>query len=325
MRMGTAGLAILVAACGNGIADTGALIASFRDHIGAADRTMHLESSGTVTAMGQTSTFSSTFDLDGADYSGSTRVDDGQGGLESRGMMTVDGIAFIRYADNETWGPGGAGAGTRDPFAGLQTGAIEVIGSEKRGETAVARLRATDPEALAALFGLTGSRGIEWVTDFNGSVDVIVALDGRPIAASAQFSGLISGSPNFPIRASMDVQISNWGGAMSVEAPIAVADPFPPGTTFVADNGTSGPLLWRDGAGRELLVPSCTRRSSSTFDGRTFSVSSPSSGGRVEGSEEGDTSTWMWSWVGGTSRGHTTGLPFAAFALCASPSPSPGA
>lgn len=323
--MGTAGLAILVAACGNGIADTGALIASFRDHIGAADRTMHLESSGTVTAMGQTSTFSSAFDLDGADYSGSTRVDDGQGGVESRSVMSVGGTAFIRYADDEIWGPGGPGAGTRDPFAGLQTGAIEVIGSEKRGETTVARLRATDPEALAALFGLTGTRGIEWVTSFNGSVDVIVALDGRPIAASAQVSGLINGQPDFRIKATIDVQISNWGGAMSIEAPIAVADPFPPGTTFVADNGTPGPLLWRDGAGHELLVPSCTRMTSSTFDGRTFSVAAPASDHRIDGWHEGDTSTWMWSWVDATGYGHENGLPFAQFASCASPGPSPGA
>ena len=302
----------LVAGCGGGaaIANPADVIDTFVTQTQASDRSMHVTASGRIKTTMFATTFTSTYDFNGSDYTGIATIEMpalGRIGLE---VMRVGDIGFTRFGDRD-WGAGDAGTVPgADPFADLAAATIVDAGTEHREGRTLLHLQVTEPLALVGALALSTDQNVRNATALTGTYDVYVDQMGVPVSGSASINGFLTGEITGPFTSTVTFTVSGWGSEVTIDPPFPV-NTFPRGTTFVADNGTSETLTWRDSAGIELVVPPCTRASSTTFDGRRFTVST-AEGLRIDGTEPGDSATWMWSFEGSGGVGRANGIPYTA-------------
>jgi hypothetical protein len=314
-------LALLGAGCGaKPIADPASIIALFMTGTQAADRSMHIEASGRITTPMFETTFSSVYDFQGADFRGVAKLETpglGDLGRYESDVIRVANVGFSRFG-NRDWTIGGGLP--LDPFAGIDPTTVSARETEIHDGRSSLHLAITSPEAFAGALGLTTNQAVQGATAVTGTYDVVVDDRGIPLSARATVEGSLTGEMSGPFTATVIFAVNGWGTGASVTAPFPV-NTFPPGTTFVADNGTAAVLTWHDAAGHVLVVQPCSRASSTTFDGRSFIVTN-AAGVVVDRTEPDSTSAWQWGFEGSDGNGEGGGLPYTAtMAPCAGAAP----
>ncbi len=305
----------LVAGCGGGpaIANPAGVIDTFITETQASDRSMHVTATGRITTTMFETMFTSAYDFHGSDFEGAATLEMPALGTEGRlglGVIRVGDVGFTRFGDR-AWGIDETSAAiVADPFAGLAAATIVGGTTEHREGRTLLHLQVTEPRALVGTLALSTDQNVRNATALSGTYDVYVDQQGAPVMGAASISGFLTGEISGPFKSTVNFDVSGWGSDVAIAPPFPV-NAFPLGTTFVADNGTTETLTWRDGAGDELVVPPCTRASSSTFDGRWFTVTT-AAGRWVDGTEPGDSATWMWSFEGGGGVGRANGIPYTA-------------
>ena len=140
------------------------VVVAFIDVVSAADRSMHMDLTGTVTFSGIDQTLTSSFDLQGADYSGTSAVESAVIGAFSTRTIVVGGRTFTNQ-QNRGWVLEQEPAGPQDPFGGITTADVTYVGSENVHGAPGHRLRIDDPiQAFRRAMGSGFAEGLVGVT-----------------------------------------------------------------------------------------------------------------------------------------------------------------
>jgi hypothetical protein len=211
----------------------------------AADRTMHMEWSGTYAMGGRgamTTPFTATLDFAGNNFAGtvssSSGAPDFKPGTETTTQIAyVDGQAYQFTPYSSGWQAYGSGNGNGmptnlDPMRGLTVQGVEYVGAEERGGASVHRLRVTDLTGIAnGLFSsLVGSdQGPTQFAGEDSSFDVYVDATAHPLSATLNLSTGAEPSDFGTISMTAEYVFSNWGIEMYIVAPPVVNQPDQPG------------------------------------------------------------------------------------------------
>lgn len=254
----------MVAAC-SPASDPSATARAFAAAVAKDDRSIRVDVTGHLSAPFGVQ-FSAGYDLVGADFVGSSVISSEGMALE-QGLAGIDDHTFTRYGDGG-WGLDDRRFARPDPFAGVGSEDIEVIGTDRRDDRDVVHLRVKAADAALGVIALYGSHFLTTTRVERFEFDLYVSVDGAPISADVAVSGSVTGELAGPVAGVFALQFSGFG-ATALEPPFTLAT-FPPGTAFVADNGYDEPIILRDAAGFELLVPACSRITDDAFDGSTI-------------------------------------------------------
>lgn len=234
-------LAVFVAGLGGACAGSPAPLtadqipAAFIELVGAPNRTMHMEWTGTAAMAGRgaaTTPFNGSFDFAGEDFAGSITTQmsgevNEQPGTETNSteLAFVGGQAFTRTPYSGGWQQSEAGGLPMglDPLRNLELDDIEYVGTETRDEIDVHHLRVTDIESVASgLFsGLFAVQGGAAAFDASASsFDVYVDATAKPVSASLQLTTDADTDEFGTINLTSSYTFSNWGVEIYIVAPV---------------------------------------------------------------------------------------------------------